>query len=82
MPISSEIPELLRELATSPAWEAFFLQVDQWIKDGQEELEASDSYNEFLVTKGGILALRKIAGWKIQLREEMKELKYLADSEE
>lgn len=56
--------------------------MDQWILAGQEELEASNDYNQFLVTKGGILALRKIAGWKFQLVDEMKELKYLADSEE
>lgn len=84
-PVTETEPEsladLIRELATSPAWHSFFRQVEEWIKAAQLELEASSSWDEHNVTKGGILVLRLIQSWKSQLVSELRELKTIADSD-
>lgn len=45
-------------------------------------MESSSNWDEFRITKGGLLALHKIAGWKLQLADEVRERKNIADSDE
>jgi len=75
------LSELIRELATSPAWHSFFRQVEDWLKAAQLEMEVSNNWDEFMTTKGGILVLRHILGWKSRLVSELRELKTIADSD-
>ncbi len=78
MPNLSSAPEVLREVALTPAWQEFWSQVDLWIEEAQLELEASASYNEFLETRAGLKVLRLVADWRLQLLEKVKELQMMS----
>jgi len=60
-------------VALTPAWQQFFQRVNYLIECAREELEASENWNQFLETRGGLKALRQIAEWPRELMEQVKE---------
>lgn len=79
--ILSEAPLVLREVALSPAWQTFFKTVEEWLTVAQEELEASNNYNEFLETRAGLRVLRQIRDWKFKLMEDVQTLRKQGDTD-
>ena len=75
-----QVPGILREVALTPAWQEFSNQVDRWVEDARLELEASENWDQFLETRGGLKALRQIANWKYELMESIQELKHRGDN--
>ena len=74
-----EVLDLLKEVALTPAWQHFWERLEVLQAQALEELEASETWEQFLETRGGLRALRKISEWRAEMMEDVREARKMAD---
>ena len=70
-----QAPEVLREIAHTPAWTEFWARLEELISRARDEMEGVSNLNDFHEIKGLIKALRVVAAWRDEILERIDEIR-------